>query len=179
MINYSIAANDDLDSIVQLFLEVYSGILKKRFCKLPSKQFVKDIMQIYLDSAGKGFIVAKEKGKVIGFVCGVKHVYDLWKKALNPKRLLKFLLTPRQIFIMPPKFGHFFHAHVLLMGVSRKHQHKGAALKLADRVFAFFRKNKIKKAYFQIPHSLVKTYVKHGCEVLKERKQWVIMRKVL
>jgi ribosomal protein S18 acetylase RimI-like enzyme len=179
MIKYSIAAVDDLDSISKLFLEVYSGILKKRFCKVPGKSFVDDIIRIYLDSAGKGFIVAKEKGKVIGFVCGVKKVTDLWKKAFEPGRILKFLFTPRQIFIMPPKFGHFFHAHVLLMGVSRKYHHKGIALKLADRVFAFFRKNKIKKAYFQIPHSLVKTYTKHGCEVLKERKQWVIMRKTL
>jgi ribosomal protein S18 acetylase RimI-like enzyme len=179
MIQYSIANVDDLDSVVKLFLEVYSGILKKRLCKLPGKDFVKDIMHIYLDSAGKGFIVAKENGKVIGFVCGVKHVYDLWKKALHPKRILKFLFTPRQIFIMPPKFGHFFHAHILLMGVSRKYQHKGVALKLAGKVFGFFKKNKIKKAYFQIPHSLVKTYVKHGCEVIKERKEWVIMQKVL
>ncbi len=94
MIKYSIAANDDLDSISKLFFEVYSGILKKRFGNMLNKEFVRDIMSIYLDTAGKGFIIAKEKGKVIGFVCGVKKVTDLWKKALAPKRILKFLFTP-------------------------------------------------------------------------------------
>lgn len=179
MIKYSAAAKSDLDAVAKLFLDVYSGFLKKVFRKQPNKDFIKDIMELYLDAAQQGFILAKDNGKVIGFVCGVKSVRDLWKQALKPKRFLKFFFTPRQIFIMPPSISHIFHAHVPLMGVSKKYRLKGIGLKLANNVFDFFEKNKIKTIYFQIPNNLVDTYVKHGCEVLKRKKSWAVMRKKL
>lgn len=179
MINYSVATKDDLEPVAALFLDVYSGFLKKRFRKLPSKRFIKDIMELYLDSAKNGFILAKDKGEIIGFVCGVRNVLVLWKQALKPKRILKFLFTPRQMFIMPPSIAHIFHAHVPLMGVSKKYRMKGVGLKLSDKVIDFFKKNKLKTVYFQIPNSLVDTYVKHGCELLKIRKSWSIMRRVV
>lgn len=179
MVSYSTATKDDIGPVSKLFLEVYSGLLKKRFRKLPSKEFVKDIMELYLDVAQKGFILAKDNGRVIGFVCGVESVRELWKQALKPKRILKFLFTPRQIFIMPSSLGHLFHANVPLMGVSKKYRMRGIGLKLSDKVIDFLKKSKAKIIYFQIPNSLVDTYVKHGCEVLKRKKSWSIMRKLV
>ncbi|MBW2980451.1 GNAT family N-acetyltransferase [Candidatus Woesearchaeota archaeon] len=177
MIKYSIVTENDLDSVARLFLEVYSGLLKKVFRKLPNRDFIKDVMQLYLDAAQQGFIIAKDKGKVVGFACGVKNVRDLWKQALKPGRFLKFFFTPRQIFIMPPSFSHIFHAHVPLMGVSKKYRMEGIGLKLSDKIISFFEKNKIKTIYFQIPNNLVDTYVRHGCEILKRKKGWTVMRK--
>ncbi|MBW2984362.1 GNAT family N-acetyltransferase [Candidatus Woesearchaeota archaeon] len=179
MIRYPVATKNDLDSVAKLFLDVYSGFLRKRFRKLPSKEFVKDVMELYLDAAEQGFILAKDNSKVIGFVCGVKSVISLWKQAIKPKRILKFFFTPRQMFIMPPSLGHVFHAHVPLMGVSKKYRMKGIGLMLSDKAIDFFRKNKIRIMYFQIPNSLVDTYVKHGCEILRRKKSWSIMRRAV
>lgn len=180
MIEYSSASYTDIEPVAELFLEVYSGLLKKLFKKLPSVNLVKDVLYVYLDTAKKGFIVAKDHGEIVGFVCGVKSVMGLWRCALHPKRILKFLFTPRQIFIMPPSLGHFFHGgHVPLMGVAKKYRMKGIGLKLSDKVLDFLKKEDVKAAYFQIPNSLVDTYVKHGCDVLKKRKKWSVMRKRL
>ncbi len=179
MITYSPASSKDVEEISELFLDVYSGLLRAVFKKLPNKNIIRDVMNLYLETSKGGFILAKDKGKIIGFVCGVRSVANLWKNALKPKRALKFLFTSRQIFIMPPRPGHIFHSHIPLMGVSKRYRLKGVGLKLSGKVLGFLKRIGAKVVYFQIPLSLVDIYIKHGCELLKKNKNWAVMRKML
>lgn len=184
MVTYSKANIKDINQIVDLFLISFSELISKRFRKI-SKSIIKDIVLLYMDTAKNGFIVAKDKGKVIGFICGLRNI-DLWFNLFSLKRVLKlplFLFTIRLAFIMPPSFTHLFKANVPTMAVDKKYRLKGIGLKLVEKVMEYFKRKNIKRIYFQIPNKkdFVNTYIRYGCKKIKiiwiGKQEWCVMYK--
>lgn len=173
MIRYRRAESKDLSRIADIYYKTFSPIFKKYSC---DRNAVSDVIKLYMDASEGGLIAAKDNGKIIGAVCGVKSVLSLWKKIIGP-RFFKFVFTPRGCFIMPPSFKHIFSGHVPLMFVSKEYRLRGIGLKLVDEVMKYFKSCGVKVVYFQIPHRLVKPYTEHGAKAVGWRKEWVVMSK--
>ena len=184
MITYSKANTQDINQIVGLFLISFRELLSKRF-KSINKRVIKDIVLLYIGTAKGGFIVAKDKGRIIGFICGLRNI-DLWLSLLSLKWILKlplFLFTIRLAFIMPSSFSHLFRANVPTMAVAGKYRLKGIGMKLVGMIMGYFKKKNIKRIYFQIPNKeeFVNTYLRYGCKKIKTikigRQEWCVMWK--
>lgn len=184
---YLKAGEKDIEAISSLFISSFGKRIKKRFNIALSKKVVVDIIELYLDSAEEGFIVAKEKDKVIGFICAVKKVYLLWLNLFSLKRIYKlFLFLPRSLFIFPPSFRYFFvGGHVITLAVDKKYQRKKIALKLVQKAFSILRKQGVKEVYFQIPaddNRLVDKFLKYNCKIVKKISKygrWLILKRNL
>ena len=184
MITYSKANTKDINQIVDLFLISFRELLSKRFKRI-NKQVIKDIVLLYIGTAKGGFIVAKDKDKIIGFICGLRNA-GLWLNLLSLKWILKlplFLFTIRLAFIMPSSFSHLFRANVPTMAVAEKYRLKGIGMKLVEKIMGYFKKKNIKRIYFQIPNKeeFVNTYLRYGCKKIKTIRigshEWCVMWK--
>ena len=177
---FLLISKEDIPEVIDLYLISFSDILKKHFKKKDFKQIIRDIIPIYAEACKDSFMVAKDKGKVIGFIIGTEKVWKLTLTALK-KNPLKFFLTKRKEFISPPSLLFYFYgSHYLAMGVHPDYRHKGIGMELSKRNL----KNMKKPVYFQVRTDnipLIKMYEKLGFKTSKHYKnlgfEWMLMYK--
>ncbi len=152
MITYSIVRIGDITEVAELFLEAFSSLIRRRYSGVPSHKAIEDIISLYSDAAGDGFIVAREGKKVVGFIIAVENLRKPWG-ALFTKQLLKlplFLIPPRIFFISSPTFWHFFvGGHIITEVVSPEFKGKGIGAQLASRAVKYLEEKGVKRIYFE------------------------------
>ncbi len=151
MITYCLAKERDIPAIAGLFLKAFSKTIKKQH-KLPKINQISDVFNLFFRASNGGIIIAKDKRKIVGFICGVKNLRAPWKLLLTKRlwQLPLFMFTARAVFITPPSLGHFFAgAHITAETVDAKYRGKGIGRQLGLRILKKLKKQGAKKVMFE------------------------------
>jgi ribosomal protein S18 acetylase RimI-like enzyme len=152
MVTYSSAKEQDIPVIAELFLKTFSKTIKKQQ-KLPGIKEITDVFCLFFRAGDcNGIIVAKDKGKIVGFICGLKTLRAPWRILLTKRlwQLPLFVFTARAAFITPPLLRHFFAgAHITAEAVDAKYRGKGIGRQLGLRILKKLKAQGVKKVLFE------------------------------
>lgn len=151
MATYCLAKEQDIPIIAELFLKTFSKTIRKQH-KLPKVNEISDVFYLFFRASNGGIIVAKEKGKIIGFICGLKNLRAPWRLLLTKRlwQLPLFMFTARAAFITPPLLRHLFTgAHITAEAVDFKYRGKGIGRQLGRRILKKLKAQGAKKVLFE------------------------------
>ena len=152
MVTYSSAREQDMPIVAGLFLKTFSRTIRKRH-KLPSVKEITDVFNLFFRASDrKGILIAKDKGKIVGFICGLNSLRAPWRLLLTKRiwQLPLFVFTSRAVFVTPPMLRHFFAgAHITAEAVDAKYRGKGIGRQLGLRILKKLKAQGAKKVLFE------------------------------
>lgn len=190
--NIYLAKKDEAQQIA----EIHKKEIKSGFLSSLKLLFLTKLYSAIINSCFSFCVVAKEKGKIIGFVSGVTNVDRLYlyfmrryffhstvallPRAFSFKTLKKILET---LFYPIRKIGHFIKkggkkeklpkAELLSIAIEKNFQRQGIGKKLIEQFISEIKKRKIKSFKVIVGENLksaVKFYEKNGFEFVKKIK---------